>query len=57
MNFFVVPPEIREINKRGQNKLRGEGGGGVSKNHEKNKRLPLVYLEPESKNITHDKPQ
>ena len=32
MNIFVIPHEIREINKRGggQNKLRG-----VCKNHEK----------------------
>ena len=40
MSFCVAPREIREINKRGggggQNKLRG----GVSKNHEKNKRPP-----------------
>ena len=46
MNFCVVPREMREINKR--------GGGvkiscvGVSKNHEKNKRPPPVYFEPES---------
>ena len=48
MNFIVFPREIRKINKRGrgQNKLRG--GGGVSKNHEKNKSVPPVYFEPES---------
>ena len=46
MNFCVVPREIREINKRGgQNSL---SCGRVSKNHEKNKRLPPVYFEPES---------
>ena len=45
MNFFVVPREIRKIDKRGggQNKL-----WGVCKNHEKNKHPPPVYFEPES---------
>ena len=46
INVFVFPREIRKINKRGegQNKLRGGGG---SKNHEKNKRLPPRLFEPE----------
>ena len=42
MNFFVIPREIQEINKRGKITC-----GGVSKNHEKNIRPP-VYFEPES---------
>ena len=44
MNFFVIPREIQEINKRGKITC-----GGVSKNHEKNIRPP-VYFEPESNN-------
>ena len=40
MNFFVFPPEIREINKT---------GGGVSKNYEKIN-APPVYFDPESRN-------
>ena len=43
MDFFVIPREIWEINKWG-------GGGGVCKNHEKNKRLLPVYFEPENIN-------
>ena len=41
MNFFVVPREIRKIDKRGggQNKL-----WGVCKNHEKNKHPPPFIL-------------
>ena len=48
MNFFVFPREIRKIYKQGggQNKL-----WRVSKNPEKNKRLPLVYFEPESNEV------
>ena len=44
MNFFVIPREIQEINKRGKIIC-----GGVSKNHEKNIHSP-VYFEPESNN-------
>ena len=44
MNFFVIPREIQEINKRGKIIC-----GGVSKNHEKNIHPP-VYFEPESNN-------
>ena len=35
MKFCVVPREVQEINKRGGAKY---AAGGVSKNHEKNKR-------------------